>query len=256
MASSKGVALVTGGARGIGRGIALRLADDGFDVAVSDLPGTADLTVVKKEIEAKGRRAHVFEGDVSKEQSVIELVDSVVGALGSLDVMVANAGIAHLKSILDISVEEFERVLAVNVRGVMLSYKYAAKQMIAQGRGGRIIGASSAVGVRGSGWSFAYSTSKFAVRGMTQAVAEDMGKHNITVNAYAPGAIDTDMYKYMESTLSKDFGVEVSGMLQHLPITRLGTPADVGHVVSFLASEHGGFVTGQTISVDGGVHFS
>ncbi|KAK7460440.1 hypothetical protein VKT23_009162 [Stygiomarasmius scandens] len=142
--TSQRVAIVTGSAHGMGRSIALRLADDGFDVGINDIPSKKDLlSTLEKEIAAKGRRACILPADVSDEESVKGMVDTVVQELGSLDVMVANSGVFLRKSILEITTDDWDRVQNINSRGVFLCYKYAAKQMISQGRGGRIIGASS-----------------------------------------------------------------------------------------------------------------
>ncbi|KAF8483547.1 hypothetical protein DFH94DRAFT_626191 [Russula ochroleuca] len=188
------VALVTGAARGIGRAVALRLAEDGLDVAVNDLPDTPGLDDVVRAIESKGRRSIAVPADVSLEAEVVRIIQQVVQKLGSLDVMVANAAIMKYQSFLDTTVDSFDRVMTVNARSTMLCYKHAANQMIAQGRGGRIIGACSAAGKKvGAGIAAAYCASKFAIRGLTQAAAHEFGKHNITVNAYAPGMTDTQM---------------------------------------------------------------
>ncbi|KAI9457466.1 hypothetical protein BJY52DRAFT_1120402 [Lactarius psammicola] len=190
------VALVTGAARGIGRAVALRLADDGFNVAVNDMPGTSELDELIQEIERKGRRSLGVPADISLEPEVERTIQKVVQDLGSLDVMVANAGIISYESFQNITVESFDRVMAVNARGTMLCYKYAGKQMIAQGRGGRIIGASSFTGKQATSVLPSYSATKFAIRGLTQAAgttftAQEFGKHGITVNAYSPGPVDT-----------------------------------------------------------------
>ncbi|KAI0067050.1 NAD(P)-binding protein [Artomyces pyxidatus] len=253
MASSKGVALVTGGARGIGRSIALRLADDGFDVAINDLPGTEQLKDVAAEIEGKGRRTHISTGDVSQEQDVIDMIKSVVDTLGGIDVMVANAGILLMQKVFDTTVEAFDRTYAINVRGVMLCYKYAAAQMVAQGRGGRLIAASSLAGKRGSPFLFSYSASKFAVRGLTHVAATELAQYGITVNVYCPGATDTRMLTEMDEVTSGDGRLPTSqAFANNTPMGRTGVPTDVANVVSFLASKESGFITGQSISVDGG----
>ncbi|KAI9435571.1 hypothetical protein H4582DRAFT_1817593 [Lactarius indigo] len=201
------VALVTGAARGIGRTIALRLAEDGFDVAVNDVSGTPELDGLVKEIESKGRRSLGVPADVSLELEVEKMVQTVVQDLGSLDVMVANAGIIAFESFLNITVESFDRLMAVNTRGTMLCYKHAGKQMIAQGRGGRIIaGRSSRSNTNTASNTLpAYSATKFAVRGLTQAAgtsfyrtrSREFGKHGITVNAYSPGLMDTSMSQFL-----------------------------------------------------------
>ncbi|KAL0574633.1 hypothetical protein V5O48_007329 [Marasmius crinis-equi] len=214
-------ALVTGAARGIGRGIALKLAHEGLNIAINDIPAKVDeASGVLKELEGitalTGGRASSHLADITSESQVIEMIEGVVKHHGSLDVMVANAGIAqwssliesmHLSTPLHTSVEEADKIMAVNIRGVFLCYKYAAKQMIAQGRGGRIIGASSVAGKQGYASLPMYSASKFAVRGLTQAAGEsksfqsaarELGRHKITVNAYAPGCIETDMIEFLE----------------------------------------------------------
>ncbi|KAL0059142.1 hypothetical protein AAF712_014114 [Marasmius tenuissimus] len=168
-------------ARGIGRGIALKLAEDGFNVAINDIQSMADtasstLEEIRKVMKSKGARASLHLADVTSESQVIEMIEGVVKEHGSLDVMVANAGIVQYSTLAETSMEVADKVLSVNVRGVILCYKYAAKQMIAQGRGGRIIGASSCAGKQGTkpldaGYALlaVYSASKFAVRGLTQA---------------------------------------------------------------------------------------
>ncbi|KAK0193188.1 hypothetical protein F5146DRAFT_1029497 [Armillaria mellea] len=194
--ASKGVAVVTGAAQGIGKAIALRLADDGFDVAVNDIPLDGKITKlqeVQAEIIQKGRRCGVFTGDISKEEDVKRMVEGVVSTLGGLDVMVANAGVCPTASVLDYTVEQWDRAFAINARGTFLCYQYAAKQMIKQGRGGRIIGSSSSAGKQGVRMMSLYSSTKSAIRGLTQGAALDLGKFGITVNAYAPGAVDTEM---------------------------------------------------------------
>ncbi|KAI0049328.1 acetoin reductase family protein [Auriscalpium vulgare] len=253
--STKGVALVTGAARGIGRAIALRLAEDGFDVAINDLPGTQELAAVIQELSAKGRRVHSFEGDVTVEQDVKNMIKSTVDALGSLDVLVANAGILALDSVLTFTVEGAEKIFATNIRGVMLCYKYAAEQMIAQGRGGRIIAASSSSGKRGYNIGFAYSASKFAVRGLTQSAALELGQYGITVNAYAPGATETRMINALNNDQAAG-GLTREAVTSALAIKRIGIPQDVASLVSFLASKEANYISGQTVSVDGGLNLS
>ncbi|KAI0315455.1 hypothetical protein OF83DRAFT_354321 [Amylostereum chailletii] len=268
MSTDKGVALVTGAARGIGRAIALKLANDGYNVAVNDLKTMEEeLGKVVEEIKALGRNACVVCADMSVEKDVAEMVQVVVKELGSLDVMVANAGILLVDNILDATVDNLDRVFGVNIRGVMLCYQYAAKQMIAQGRGGRIIvepcvgrvtiGASSQAGKVGSRVLFSYSATKFAVRGMTQSAAQELAKYGITVNAYAPGYTDTRMIAQINQ------GIHASGGPSNLPkvieettpVGRAGTPEEIAALVSYLASKEAAFVTGQSMSINGGCFF-
>ncbi|KAJ7355946.1 hypothetical protein DFH08DRAFT_738115 [Mycena albidolilacea] len=250
------VALVTGAAQGIGRAIALRLANDGLDVAVNDLHGKNDsLNAVVEEIRSLGRRAFAVTSNVSKEDEVKAMVEAAVSTLGRLDVMVANAGIAgSAGSVMDADVEKWEQLWEINIRGVLLCYKYAARQMVKQGAGGRIIAASSICGLRGYANAGGYCISKAAVRSLTQTTALELREHSITCNAYAPGVIETSM-TFNESDKDHGPGFGTKSLLKVTDF-RTGQPADVAAVVSFLASPDSHFVTGQTISVDDGVHFS
>ncbi|KAJ7267123.1 NAD-binding protein [Mycena rebaudengoi] len=253
--SSKGIALVTGAAQGIGRGIALRLADDGFDVAVNDVSSNAGkLDQLVGEIKAKGRASSKHIADVSVDEQVREMVEQVVEQLGGLDVMIANAGILkHPQPIVETPVENWDKIMAVNARGSFLCYKYAAAQMIKQGRGGKIIGASSVAGKQGMTHIAAYSASKFAVRGLTQAAALELGPHGINVNAYAPGTIDTPMVASVSQ--NGDNSTLISKWVNDSPLKRIGIPDDIASLVSFLVSKDSQFITGQTISINGGTYF-
>ncbi|KAF7369257.1 NAD-binding protein [Mycena venus] len=266
--SSKGIALVTGAgkntfpiltlslisppAQGIGRGVALRLAEDGFEVAVNDVAAnSANLDSLVAEIKQKGRESSKHIADVSQDEQVKVMVEEVVKQHGSLDVMVANAGILGPEGPLtEISAEQYDRVMSVNARGPFFCYKYAGIQMIKQGRGGRMIGASSLAGKRGIGPLTAYSMSKFAVRGLTQAAAQEFAPHGITVNAYAPGGIDTPMM-----IGNRDRTERMEEAKQMSPLKLVGVPADIASLVSFLASAESRFITGQTMSIDGGAFF-
>ncbi|KAA1467378.1 NAD(P)-binding protein [Dentipellis sp. KUC8613] len=255
---SNRVALVTGAAQGIGRAIALQLANDGFDVAVNDVPSKLEpLEALAKEIDCIGRKSLVVAGDVTSEVQVKAMVEDVATKLGSLDVMVANAGIVKRSSLLDSSIEEFDQIVGVNAKGPLLCYKYAAKQMVAQGRGGRLIGAASAASKRPFAGGLSYVMSKFAMRGLTQVAALELGEHNITVNAYAPGYIQTPMLETHEAESVKEQGLAPGELVERavsaLPLKRIGMPQDVANLVSFLASDKASYITGQTYSIDGGL---
>ncbi|KAG9119387.1 hypothetical protein FRC07_005602 [Ceratobasidium sp. 392] len=236
------VAIVTGAAQGIGRAIALRLAADGIDVAVNDIPSKQEsLLALVKEIEAGGRKSIAVTGDVSQESEVKGLVAKTVEELGGLDIMVANAGINQRYSILDLPEESFDKILSVNAKGVLFCYRAAAMQMIKQGRGGRIIGASSLLGISATAPNHvSYSTSKFAVRAITQTAALEWGEHKITVNAYAPGFIDTPLVGAVADRLGPDYRQKLS---ENICFKRLGEPEEVASVVSFLASEGASYIT-------------
>lgn len=255
------VALVTGGARGIGRGIALRLAADGLDVVVNDIGANSDqLDGVAEEIRAAGRRSATIIADVSQPDEVERMVASVADELGRLDVMVANAGIAQVKPLLEVTPEDFDGLMAVNLRGVFLCYKAAAQQMIRQGGGGKIIGAASIAAHKGFAMLGHYSASKWAVRGLTQAAAQEWAEHGITVNAYCPGIVGTAMWEQIDAELGGYMGLGKGEALEQfsqlIALGRVETPEDVACFVSYLASKDSDYMTGQSVMIDGGVLFS
>ncbi|EJD06801.1 NAD-binding protein [Fomitiporia mediterranea MF3/22] len=243
------VAIVTGGAQGLGLAIAYRLADDGINIAINDIHSKeAQIDAAAQEIRKKGRRAIAVAGDVSSEADVISMIERTVNELGSLDIMVANAGIVAIKSVFETTLELFETIHAVNTRGVFLCLKHAAIQMVKQGRGGRLIAASSMAGKQGYSGNSAYSASKFAVRGMTQSMSKELSEYGITVNTYAPGAIRTNMLH--ENKVSEDVIKMITERLPH------GNPEDVASLVSYLAKPESYFINGQSVTIDGGAtHF-
>ncbi|KAF9445082.1 NAD(P)-binding protein [Macrolepiota fuliginosa MF-IS2] len=250
------IALITGASRGIGAAIARRLANDGFDVALNDLSGQIPaLESLQKEISSAGRRTYIHTADVSSASKVEDMVDGTVKTLGGIDVMVANAGIlGRISPVTECTEDDWDKIMAVNARGVFLCYKYAAKAMIAQGRGGRIIAASSVVGKQAAGLRSAYSASKFVVRGLTQSAAQELAQYGITVNAYAPGPIDT----LMMDPVGLDQAAKEAYLnteIKKTVIGRLGKPEEIASIVSYLASRESAFTTGQTISVNGGQFF-
>ncbi|KAH7925245.1 NAD(P)-binding protein [Leucogyrophana mollusca] len=246
----KGIALVTGAAHGIGRAIALRLANDGFHIALNDIPSKkALLDDIAQTVGDKGGRAFAICADVGEEEQVKEMVHGTVKTLGGLDVMVANAGIARVNSLTGTPADVWDKVLRVNARGVYLCYRFAALQMIAQGRGGRIIGASSVAGKRGYIGLGAYSASKFAAGG-----ALELGKHGITVNSYAPGIINTPIWEstFVPSDYTS-FEEEKNKYVGDTAVGHVGEPEDIASLVSYLASKEARYVTGQCFSADGGI---
>ena len=254
------VAHITGAAQGIGKAIALRLAEDGHSIAVSDLPSKEkELEATRQEIEAKGVKAIAATGNVSDPQDVKRIVAETADQLGSLDVMVANAGVAQTKALLDVTPEEYDRIHAVNGRGVFLCYTEAARQMIKQGHGGKIIGASSIAGHKGFGLLGIYSSSKFGVRALTQAAAQEWAEHGITVNAYCPGIVDTQMWVEVDHDLGEinnvPEGESMKAMAAGITIGRVSTGADVAAFVSYLAGPDSDYMTGQSPLIDGGMLF-
>ncbi len=255
------VAIVTGAARGIGRAIARRLATDGLDVAVCDLESMANqLNNVAEEIRQTGRHSVSIFADVSNSSDVDRMVHRVVDELGHLDVIVANAGIAQILTLLEITSEDWDRVMAVNARGVFLCYQAAAKQMISQGTGGKIIGACSIAGHKAFPLLGHYSVSKFAVRGLTQVAAQEWAKYGITVNAYCPGIVDTAMWELIDEKFAEYEGLQkgeaIKKYSQLISLGRVEQPEDVAAFVSYLASKDSDYMTGQSIMIDGGIMFS
>lgn len=253
-------ALVTGAARGIGKAIAARLVEDGLGVSVADLPSSkAQVDAVVAGL-GGSRVALGLSVDVTDAASVDGAVAAHVAHFGGLDVMVANAGIAVTVPLLDTTREQWQQTMDVNLKGVFHCYQSAARQMIRQGGGGRLIGAASVAAHRGGKWQGAYSASKFAVRGMSQSLAQELAEHQITVNVYSPGVVHTAMWDDIDAEVSRrrgtEPGSEMARMATSIPLGRLETPDDVAGVVAFLASSDSKYITGQSIVVDGGIWFS
>ncbi|PVH82875.1 acetoin dehydrogenase-like protein [Cadophora sp. DSE1049] len=258
----KRTAIVTGSARGIGKAIAIRLAEDGFDVCINDIAANkAGIEETVKEIQSLGRSSYGHIADVSKLSEVETLIAASVKELGPLNVMIANAGIAQVKALLDLSEDDVRRMFEVNVFGVFNCYSAAAKQMIRQGGGGKIVGAASIVAFKPFAMLSHYSASKFAVRGFTQAFAMEMAEHKITVNGYAPGIVGTAMWDLIDEELGKKSGVKKGDTIKKysedlIALGRTSVPEDVAKTVSYLASPDSDYMTGQTLVIDGGIVFN
>ncbi|KAE9984948.1 hypothetical protein BLS_000527 [Venturia inaequalis] len=235
--SKSRTAIVTGSARGIGKSIALRLAQDGYDVCVNDVSANqAGIDEVVKEIQATGRKATGCVADISILSDVEKLVQHSVSELGPLDTMIANAGIAQVKALLDLTEQDLKRMFEVNVYGVITAFK--PFPLLSH-----------------------YSASKWAVRGLTQAFAMEMAEHKITVNAYAPGIVGTAMWDLIDEELAKKSGAKKGEMIKKYvtELTAMGrtsVPEDVSKVVSFLSGPDSDFMTGQTVVVDGGIVYT
>lgn len=238
-------ALVTGGARGIGRAIALALAEYGADVAVNYNGSRERAEQTAEEIRAMGRKAVIIQADVSKQEDCERMFQEVSEAFGGIDILVNNAGITRDNLAVRMSEAEFEQVIDTNLKGVFFCMKLAGKMMMKK-RGGRIISISSISGVKGNAGQINYCAAKAGITGMTKCLARELASRNVTVNAVAPGYINTDMTAILPDRV-KD------AVLAQVPLGRMGKPEDIAETVAFLASDHAGYITGQTILVDGGM---
>ncbi len=238
------VALVTGAGRGLGRAIAHTLAAAGAKLACVDVDEALVAETVEQ-IRAAGGTAESWTCDVTDSGRVNQVVGEVIGALGAVDILVNNAGITRDNLLMRMKDEQFDAVLAVNLRGTFLFSRAVARPMM-KAKGGRIINIASVSGMMGNPGQSNYSASKAGVIGLTRTVARELAPRNITVNAVAPGFIATEMSaKLGEETLRQ--------IEQRTPLGRLGNPQDVADAVLFLASEAAGFITGQVLVVDGGL---
>ncbi|HEK0775806.1 TPA: acetoin reductase [Proteus mirabilis] len=256
MALNGKVILVTGAAQGIGRGIALRLAKEGADIALVDLKADK-LSDVAKEIEALGRKVTTFAADISNRDEVFAAVEHAEKTLGSFDVMINNAGIAQVKPLADVTPEDMDRIFKINVNGVMWGIQAASEKFKALGHKGKIINASSIAGHDGFAMLGVYSATKFAVRALTQAAAKEYASAGITVNAYCPGIVGTDMWVEIDERFAEITGAPkgetYKKYVDGIALGRAQTPDDVAALVSFLASDDSDYITGQAILTDGGI---
>jgi len=254
------VVVVTGGGRGIGRGIAERFAAEGASVVVAD----RDPAVVGTAAEmAKAADATVvgIECDVTDEASVDALVGSTDDRFGRLDVLVNNAGTITIAPLTELTLEDWNRVLTVNTTGAFLCARAAVPLMRRGGRGGRIINAASGQARQGFIYTPHYAASKFGVIGLTQSLAKELARDQITVNAYCPGIVGSDMWDYNDREWGRLLGDYAPGELMAewvagIPLGRAGTNDDIANLLAFLASNQAGYITGQAINVDGGMFMS
>jgi meso-butanediol dehydrogenase/(S,S)-butanediol dehydrogenase/diacetyl reductase len=250
------VAVVAGAGQGIGRAIALRLARDGADIAVVDV-NPEKMEAVAQEVKNLGRRATVFKADVTRREDVYAAIDHAERALGGFDIMVNNAGIAQVQPLSEVTPEEVDKILKVNVNGVLWGIQAAAKKFKARKQKGKIISASSIAGHDGFAMLGVYSATKFAVRALTQAAAKEYAAAGITVNAYCPGIVGTDMWVEIDKRFAEITGAAVGATykkyVEGIALGRAQTPEDVAAFVSFLASPDSDYMTGQAPLIDGGL---
>ena len=239
------VALVTGGSRGIGRAICLELARRGAAVAVNFAGNEAAAQETAEACRALGVQAELFRADVADPAACEELVKAVKERFGRVDILVNNAGITRDGLLMTAKAEDFDQVLDTNLRGAYFCMKAASKLMMRQ-RYGRIVNLSSVVGLRGNAGQTGYAASKAGILGLTKAAAKELAARNITVNAVAPGFIDTDMTSVLPEKAKE-------AMLTTIPMGRPGAPEDVARAVAFFAEESAAYLTGQVLCVDGGM---
>jgi 3-oxoacyl-[acyl-carrier protein] reductase len=240
------VALVTGGSRGIGRAICLKLAEEGAKVAVNYSSSAGKAEEVVELIKSKGGEAIAIGFDVADDEKAKEGVSTVLEQLGGLEILVNNAGIASDGLLLRTKSEDWQRTIDVNLSSCFYLSKAAAKPMM-KARFGRIINLSSVIGEMGNAGQVAYAASKSGIFGLTKSIARELGSRAITVNAITPGFIETDM--------TAEMGEErIEAMLSQIPLGRLGNVDDIASLVAFLAQPNAGYITGQVIGVNGGMY--
>jgi 3-oxoacyl-[acyl-carrier protein] reductase len=245
MSEAKRIILVTGAARGIGKAVALALAQPGTALYLNDVVLGEEAENTRKAVSAQGAEAHLLEFDVADQAAVQEGIDRIIKESGRLDVLVNNAGITRDNLVMRMKDTEWDEVLAVNLKGAYNCIRAAVKPMLKQ-RWGRIINMASVVGVMGNPGQANYVSSKAGLIGLTKAVARELASRNITVNAVAPGFIETEMTAALPEKVRAE-------MLAQIPLNRFGSPEEVAQAVVFLAGEAAAYITGQVIHVNGGM---
>jgi len=240
------VAIVTGSARGIGKAIAMKLAEAGADIVVNDIAAAAEaLEGTANEIRALNRKALAVTADVSSAADVNRMIETAVTAMGKVDILVNNAGVTRDQLIMRMTDEEWDTVLNIDLKSAFLCSRAVMRHMMKQ-RWGRIISIASVVGIMGNAGQANYSAAKAGVIGLTKSIAKEAGSRGITANAIAPGFIETKMTEKLDEK-------QRQALLEGIPLRSIGTPRDVAEAVAFLASEEAHYITGQVIGVDGGM---
>ena len=239
------VAIVTGSGRGIGKAIAMKLAENGATLVINDVGDSAPAEQTVTEIKNLNRQAIAIMADVSSSADVAKMVETAIAAYGKVDILVNNAGITRDQLTMKMTDEEWDKVLAIDLKSVFLCTRAVLRPMLKQ-RSGRIISMSSVVGIIGNAGQANYAAAKAGIIGFTKTIAKEVASRGITVNAVAPGFIDTPMTQVLPEERKQ-------ALMNNIPLGYLGTPRDIAETVAFLASEEARYITGQVISVDGGI---
>ncbi len=238
-------AIITGGSRGIGRAIALKLAEKGANIVVNYTSSPDKATEVVEQIKEMGREALAIKADVSKEEDVSSLVKEVSKQFSTIDILINNAGITKDTLLIRMKDDDWDRVLDVNLKGTYLCTKLVAKKMMKQ-RSGKIVNITSVVGIIGNAGQANYAASKAGVIGLTKSSAKELAARGVNVNAVAPGFIHSDMTDKLSDEVVENYA-------KNIPLGKMGDPEDVANAVAFLCSEEASYLTGQVLNVDGGM---
>ena len=241
----KKTVLVTGGSRGIGKEVALKFAENGYDVILNYVSDKTDVDGLTKELKDKGAESLILKADVSNAEEVENVVKQAIEKFGKIDVLVNNAGITKDNLLMRMSEEEFDKVLEINLKGTFIVTKAVTKYMMKK-RQGAIINLSSVVGVAGNAGQCNYSASKAGIIGFTKSVAKELASRNIRANAVAPGFIATDMTEVLPDAVKENIHNQI-------PLKRMGTAKEVAELIYFLGSDASSYITGQVINIDGGM---
>ncbi|ELC8442922.1 3-oxoacyl-[acyl-carrier-protein] reductase [Clostridium perfringens] len=239
------VAVVTGGTRGIGRAIVLKLADEGANIVINYRNSDKEAEELKATLEEKGVKVLTVKCDISNFEDSKKLIDKCKEEFGKIDILVNNAGITKDTLIMRMKEEDFDSVIDVNLKGTFNCAKHASAIMLKQ-KFGKIINMTSVVGITGNAGQSNYAASKAGVIGLTKSLARELGSRGITVNAVAPGFINTDMTSVLSDKVKEE-------AMKNIPLKKLGNPEDIANLVGFLASDSANYITGQVINVDGGM---
>ena len=236
---------VTGASRGIGKEVALKFAENGYDVIINYVSEKTNVEELEKEFKEKGVDALILKADVSKADEVQNVVNKAIEKFGKIDVLVNNAGITKDNLLMRMSEEEFDKVIEINLKGTYLVTKAVTKYMMKK-RSGSIVNLSSVVGVAGNAGQCNYSASKAGVIGFTKSIAKELASRNIRANAVAPGFIETDMTSVLSDAVKESIHNQI-------PLKRMGSSKEVAELIYFLGSEKSSYITGQVINIDGGM---